>query len=807
MDFKPLQKRRILFLSIAIVLTILIVLFGVLYYITNKNRVIKQEYDTLEAIGKWKLMQINNWREDLISLLKANFSKNFFDQINAVSGNHSDEAITYLEDKFENIISTQHINYCILLDNNLEVLYSTKADHDISHLYTQTKEAFEKSEKSGEPVFSDFYLCETNEAHSEIVYTIKKTEGTYLYLIFGIDIKYYLLPLIQTWPLHSDTSETLLFKAEDGNIVFLNELRHIENSALSFTIPMTETDLPAVQIASGKQGIVIGDDYRGVKTIAYGSPINDTDWYILAKIDYDEAFANMYKQHAYIVLIILLLIVISPLIILYFITKNDYTTTIKMYNLERDKNKTNEFFKFIINNLPQRIFWKDTNFIYQGCNEQFAKDRGYTSEKEIVGMTDFDLFPYEQAEVFRDIDKKILFTLEPKKGYEDMGIEDGEEFWLYKNKIPIVNREKKVLGVLGTYEDITEQKKTQNEIYKQTKFLQTVYKNIDAVLFSFDKNGIISFIEGNLVNKLMPNHGNITGQKFTEVFSDKDIFSAYENSLSGEDQVIHETKFKDTYIDIFLHPSFNSKKEVTAVYGIAVDITQLHYAISELKRSNMDLEQFAYVASHDLQEPLRMVSNFTQLLEKKYADKLDENANKYIFYAVDGAKRMQTLINDLLSYSRINTHAKKHEEVDMNEIVKKAKYNLTTAINECHAKVLSDDLPIINAEPTQMLQIMQNLIGNALKFKKDNESPVIKVSYKENSTHYEFCISDNGIGIDKKYHERIFIIFQRLHSRTEYSGTGIGLAICKRIAEKHGGKIWFESTQEEGSNFFFTIAK
>ena len=224
----------------------------------------------------------------------------------------------------------------------------------------------------------------------------------------------------------------------------------------------------------------------------------------------------------------------------------------------------------------------------------------------------------------------------------------------------------------------------------------------------------------------------------------------------------------------------------------------------ELERSNKELQQFAYVASHDLQEPLRMVGSFLQLLERRYGPQLDSNAKDFIHYAVDGAVRMQALINDLLEYSRVGTRGKPFEEVNLNEIVSLAKNYLNVAIKENKAAITCKRLPKIYGDGTQLTQVFQNLIGNAIKFHGE-KSPEITISSVRNNGNYEIKVTDNGIGIDPQYKDKIFLIFQRLHNREDYPGTGIGLAICKRIIERHGGVIWVESEVGAGATFHFSI--
>ncbi len=225
---------------------------------------------------------------------------------------------------------------------------------------------------------------------------------------------------------------------------------------------------------------------------------------------------------------------------------------------------------------------------------------------------------------------------------------------------------------------------------------------------------------------------------------------------------------------------------------------------AELATSNAELERFAYIASHDLQEPLRMVSSFLQLLQKRYQGQLDEKASQYIHYAVDGAERMKALILDLLEYSRVGVGKDSFGAVDMNGIVAEVGDIFREKIIATRARVEIDPLPEVHGDKVQLTQLFQNLVGNALKY-RSGEPPVIRIRVTEEPGGWLFSVGDNGIGIDPLFFEKIFIIFQRLHNKSDYSGTGIGLAICKKIVERHGGRIWVESTQENGSTFFFTI--
>jgi two-component system CheB/CheR fusion protein len=229
---------------------------------------------------------------------------------------------------------------------------------------------------------------------------------------------------------------------------------------------------------------------------------------------------------------------------------------------------------------------------------------------------------------------------------------------------------------------------------------------------------------------------------------------------------------------------------------------------TELKASNVELEQFAYVASHDLQEPLRMITSFLTLLQKRLKGSLDETSAQYIHFAVDGSERMKQLVQDLLHYSRLNEAVRNHERVSLDEVLKNVLVVFHSSIEENGAQVQIDsELPVVEGNKTQLVQLFQNLTGNALKYRDPNRRPEVVIGCREQENEWLFFVRDNGIGIDPKFFTKIFVIFQRLHNKTEYSGTGIGLAICKKIVERHGGRIWVDSKPGEGSTFYFTLKK
>lgn len=290
---------------------------------------------------------------------------------------------------------------------------------------------------------------------------------------------------------------------------------------------------------------------------------------------------------------------------------------------------------------------------------------------------------------------------------------------------------------------------------------------------------------------------------------------------------MYETEYtlegKKMYFSSSISPIFGSDGEVDNIVFISRDVTaqkrseqeikdmnvlletKVTERTEELRKSNNELEQFAYVASHDLREPLRTISNFASLFQSQYKDKIDERANDYLNFILGSTKRMEALIRDLLDYSKIGRTDLDKVQVDCNETLKEVLDDLSNTISEGRAEIKSESLPVVKAYPSELKSLFQNLVSNAIKFQKPGTQPVIHITAKKKKGEWLFSVRDNGIGIESKYYNKLFILFQRLHSKEAYPGTGIGLVQCKKIVELHGGKIWVESVPGEGSTFYFTI--
>ena len=348
-------------------------------------------------------------------------------------------------------------------------------------------------------------------------------------------------------------------------------------------------------------------------------------------------------------------------------------------------------------------------------------------------------------------------------------------------------------------------------------YVDNILKSMAETLMVIDTDGTIQRVNQAAIGLLGYEGHELVGRSAGDLFEEGvDVLSLLKQS--GLNDVIQRldtsivTK-EGRHVAVSLSGSVmrDENGEIQGMVCVAQDITErkrtqeiLERQTQELARSNSELEQFAWVASHDLQEPLRMVASYTQLLSKRYKGKLDADADEFIAFAVDGATRMRRLINALLELSRVGTRGKDFEATDCEAIYDRTLVNLQGLVEESGAVVTHDRLPTVLGDGTQLGQLFQNLIANAIKFRGD-EQLTVHFGAEQRNGHWEFCVRDNGIGIDPEYAERIFVVFQRLHGKGDRPGTGIGLSICKKIVELHGGRIWVKSQPDEGAAFYFTL--
>ena len=454
------------------------------------------------------------------------------------------------------------------------------------------------------------------------------------------------------------------------------------------------------------------------------------------------------------------------------------------------------------------------------------------TEAQVVNKSILGILLPEHRTAFSNLTKNVFKGESGKLVFEIKGFK-GTRRWMETHAVPLKNEHGDIISLLGITRDITERKEAEENIRQTNERFEKVTQATNDAIWDWD---IVNdnFYRGNGFNTLFGYeiNKNIQAADFwQEKFHSEDLPLIKESLQKAiedpnaihwqqEYRIIKNTGKTATVIDRGIIIRSHTGKAIRMV-GAMTDIThrkeyeeslmqlneKLELQTKELATSNKELEQFAYVASHDLQEPLRMVTSFLTQLEKKYGESIDDKGKQYIFFAVDGAKRMRQIILDLLEFSRIGKQKYQFELVNINELVSDILLLLANRIEESKATIEVGIMPIILSNKTPLSQVFQNLISNSLKYQHNDRAPIIKISCSEIPGYWMFSIKDNGIGINEQYFEKIFIIFQRLHNKDEYTGTGIGLSIVKKIINNLEGKIWVESEEGKGTVFYFTLPK
>jgi PAS domain S-box-containing protein len=499
-----------------------------------------------------------------------------------------------------------------------------------------------------------------------------------------------------------------------------------------------------------------------------------------------------------------------------------------------DVQRHQQFLDSIVENIPSMVFVKDAEELrFLHANKATEQLLG-RSRDELIGKTEFDLLPEEQAVAVTRVEQEVIRSRQeitiPEQAVDTA---DRGKRILHTRKLPILDEEGNPRYLLAISEDITDRKLAEEALAKERSLLRTVIDNLPDFIFA--KDTYSRFVLNNRA------HAQFVGANFAaDVLGkcDSDLFppDVANRALEDDHQVMHdgeqvlskeEPAFDRSgtrrWLSTTKVPLKRPDGKIIGLVGLSRDITEhkkaaerMERMVGELARSNGELEQFAYVASHDLQEPLRKIQAFSSRLRDRWGEQLGDQGADYLNRVENAAARMQILIEDLLSYSRVTSKAKPFVPVELSEVAVGVLSDLEARVERLNAKVEVGPLPCVAADPTQMRQLLQNLIGNALKFHPKDSTPVVRIhaempsetdsaGYVEENGVCRLFVQDNGIGFDPKHAAKIFQVFQRLHSRNEYQGSGIGLAVCKKIVDRHGGTIEARSAPGEGATFVVTL--
>jgi PAS domain S-box-containing protein len=481
-----------------------------------------------------------------------------------------------------------------------------------------------------------------------------------------------------------------------------------------------------------------------------------------------------------------------------------------------------------IQNTPLGIIEWTNEFKIKVWNGKAEEIFGW-KEEEVLGLDPFEINLIHKED--EPLIKEKIELLSSGKTKNDITInrnctKDNKIRYVEWYNSVITDEDENVISIFSLAHDVTARVMSEKWLAKEKKFNDSIINSLPGIFYIVGQDGRFINWNKNLEEKTGYSKKEIRKMYLLDLFPEtkrdqiaSNIYTVYEAGIVKLEAPI-QTKSTELLPHQFTFNLLQEENEQMLI-GVGFDISdkikkeelmsklniELQEQTKALAESNQDLEQFAYIVSHDLQEPLRMVTGFLTLIEKKFGSALGEDGGKYIAFAVDGAERMKNLINDLLNFSRVGKDNGEFRDVSIEEIIDNSLILLRQSLEESEAVILKDSLPQIRGNEIMLKQLFQNLIGNALKYKKKDAKPVVRITCRDMKGEWLFAINDNGIGIDEKNFERIFLVFQRLHAKKEYSGTGIGLAICKKIVEKHNGKIWVESENGDGSTFYFSIPK
>jgi PAS domain S-box-containing protein len=712
---------------IFLVLSLTIWAAGYYYYQKQIQEIRKEKAEDLTAIADSKVGQIVNWRKERLGDTGIIFNNPLvIPHIQQFLEKSSPENRQLLFDCLNSLINQYKYKSIILLDVKGKIRLNIPAEREI--IGPDAKKLMEEALRNKKVVFSDLYKNRAiNIIRLTLVIPILPLKGQNKnepggVLLLRIDPYKFLYDLIQTWPTPSKTAETVLFRREGDEVVFLNELRHKKDTALRYRFSINKSDLPSAMAMRGAKGAVEGVDYRGVPVLTVVRPVPDSPWHMIAKIDKEEVYAPIRSLTRIFTAFLTILIVLAGLSIglIWRHQRADFYRT--QYELEHEKSEAQEalleekeFTDLVINSLPGVFYLFDENGRFFRWNRNLELNTAYSGE-ELSKMNPLDFFRDDDKKSVEDNIREV-FTKGESSVEAYLKSKDGREFPYFFTGLLFLSGGKKYIVGMGM--DITDIKHAEEEIRKLNEEL--------------------------------------------------------------EKRVIERTE------------------------QLEAANNELQHRAVELEALNKELEAFSYSVSHDLRAPLRGIDGFSQALLEDYGAKLDEEAKSYLHRVRKSSQRMGQLIDDLLNLSRVTRSAMQHETVDLSELAFAISREIQMTQPERKVEVIIAQGLSVRGDARLLTILLENLFGNAFKFTGKNPHAKIEfgiVKYEDNPV---FFVRDNGAGFDMTYADKLFGAFQRLHSQTAFPGTGIGLAIAKRIIHRHGGRIWAEAEINKGAAFYFTL--
>lgn len=857
-----IESRKIPYLLIAFFfLAIGVGLSGYLYHLKEEKITKQNKFDELSSIAALKVQELTNWRRERIGDAAIIIKNPFIGPAVQEWMEHPTES--KLREEILAWMSSLREDY----EYDDVILFRTDGTPQLSlnpenGSETGLKEFLPRLTTLKAPLFSDLHAGRQGKVLLRLFAPILNTRiqdaPVVAVLALEIDPQRFLYPLIQSWPTPSHTAETLLICREGDDVVFLNELRHRRNVPLGFRKPVTDDRLPAAMAARSWEGVMEGVDYRGVDVLACCKAIPDSPWALVAKVDIEEIYAPIHER-AWLTSIITGLGIAAAGVCLLLLWSyqvhqlqrrqqrelqhahddlerkvEERTAEVTAMNEElvcqvaerRQAEKTaleksRLFEAFFEHSIAPLVFLdKDFNFIR--VNQAYAR-ACQRDASEFPGRNHFDLYPSDARDVF----ESAIQTRQPQKVVARPFVfpdhpEWGITYWDW-TLVPILDESGEVEFLVFSLSDVTEQTRTQKALHESQRLYSMAEQagrigswersfHDDTARWSDGAYRIFgvapeefstSFV--NLLGFVHPLDRELLTRAFSASKLHRERFDVQYRIIrrDGIERVVQSVG----------EIRFDDDGEPTGLIGTMQDITELKKAETELrahaerlKRSNDALREFMLAASHDLREPLRKIQTFASLLDVKFSAVLGEGGRDYLARMSSSANRMQNLLEALQEYSRTTARSEPFRRCELTGLVRELVDDMGTRLRQTGGRVDVEELPAVEGDPGQMRQLFENLLENALKYRRGDEPPVVRIHPEPAPKGFHrIAVEDNGLGFEEKYRGLIFKPFQRLHRDKAYSGAGMGLAICKRIVERHNGTLVATSTPGAGSIFVVTL--
>ncbi|MFH1800719.1 MAG: PAS domain S-box protein [Candidatus Omnitrophota bacterium] len=808
----------------------ILVVFGFLYYEAEASRIKTEKSNELAAIGQMKVDQILRWRKERINDISRLFGSSalafVFEQW--ISGPDDADVKKILQQRLEVEVKSDFYFRAFITDSAHRVLFS---EPDPVEIRTEDWEVVDLALKSPVPVIGELTRTASGKIYQNIAASVLDTTGKVLAVaVLSSYAEEYLFPMIQSWPVPNRSAETLLIRRNGDSAIFLNDLRHHENTALVLSFPFSKTDLPAVQAAKGRIGAFLGSDYRGTEVLADLRPVPGTPWHLVSKVDTAEILAEL-RFRAFVIfgLVFMMILGVAGAIAYHYRIRRRAEKARSDKILGENEARYRSLFEYA----PVGYQSLDEEGRFLDVNQIWIETLGYRRE-EVVGKWFGDFLAPEFVDAFRE--RFPLFKKDGKIHSEfQMLHKNGDRrFIVFEGRIGYKPD--------GTFRqthciltDITERKRTEETLRLANERYRDLVEGTDDLITIVDKEGRFSFVNHSAERFFGIKPKECAGRSaFDFIHPDdrertKKAFEGWvtgkEKRISFENRQVHKSgQVFDMLWDINLY--FDDSGEVKEINSFARDITDRKKMEEKIRQINIELEDrvrlrtadltaavkeldaFSYSVAHDLKAPLRAIGGFAGILFEDYASKLDDNGRRVIGVINDNVRNMGMMIEDLLKLAHFGRIAIQLVDIDLTTLVCSIEQELKVGAPADRAiDVVVKPLPAVRADLMLVRQIFTNLILNAIKFTARQKKAVIEIGSYDKEGERVYYVKDNGVGFDMKYADKLFGIFQRIHTQDEFKGTGIGLAIVKSAVLRHGGRVWAEGEVGQGATFYFTLPR